>query len=513
MSPVDAVLTTASGPDESQTPSPRPAPAGGPDDFGQTFASVSGPDSGPSAGGDGAPGPRALAQTASTPASGAIAGERCGLGHDASRPSATGSDGNPAEDRHRPHAPRQDRAGQASSPVAAGSADGSGQTTSPGPAGAALPADRGTPETAGAAGASAAAGVTPQAGMHAGGSGAGPSPTTVDDHPIDGGTDPAGAGSATAPGTSAAGVGVSVSHQTSSGAPDQDASATAPGSPGAPPASSGTLSGLPGSPTAPGGAAPSVAGAPPGLVGSASPAPGQDSSGNAPVLSPAANGPAPAARADAGGQANANAVTTPHSALATGGTVDQSTGNGPSTPNPVSPAAGASPGAGATPAGGAMTPPASANVPSGPAPGAAPGTATAQPSPTPAQQVVTVLAPLRSEEDGVHQVTIGLQPAGMGTVKATITVDNGQVAVQLGADSDDAHDALRQSLPLLQHELSKDGQPATVVLSDTDQERPSRSQTEVAERKPGIDDDADIDGAALPTASSGPRAGRIDLRL
>ena len=89
----------------------------------------------------------------------------------------------------------------------------------------------------------------------------------------------------------------------------------------------------------------------------------------------------------------------------------------------------------------------------------------ASPPPTPAQQVVTVLAPLRSSLDGTHEVTIGLEPEGLGTVKATITVSAGQVVVQLGADNDQARDALRQALPLLKHELGGDGSSASVLLS------------------------------------------------
>jgi len=136
--------------------------------------------------------------------------------------------------------------------------------------------------------------------------------------------------------------------------------------------------------------------------------------------------------------------------------------------------------------------------------------ATAPPPPTPAQQVVTVLAPLRSSPDGTHEVTIGLQPEGLGTVKATVTVSAGQVVVQLGTDNDQARDALRQALPLLKHELGGDGASTSVSLSNDNQPGRQATAQHTSTSTAGQDDDTDIVTAAAPAAAG---AGHIDLHL
>jgi flagellar hook-length control protein FliK len=133
--------------------------------------------------------------------------------------------------------------------------------------------------------------------------------------------------------------------------------------------------------------------------------------------------------------------------------------------------------------------------------------------PTPAQQVVTVLAPVHTSEDGTHEVTIGLEPEGLGTVKATITVSAGQVVVQLGTDNDAARDALRQSLPLLRHELGGDGSSANVLLSHDGQ---SGGQAFARPRAlPGSVDDqtADDETTTAVVGAPAPTSGHIDLHL
>ncbi len=143
----------------------------------------------------------------------------------------------------------------------------------------------------------------------------------------------------------------------------------------------------------------------------------------------------------------------------------------------------------------------------------APAAAAPAPPPTPAQQVITLLAPLRSE-DGTHEVTIGLEPEGLGTVKATVTVSAGQVVVQLGTDNDQARDALRQSLPLLEHELSGDGSSANVHLSNEgDQGRPGFTPPGTAPDGDSVTDvdDGDITSTATRVATAS--RGHIDLHL
>lgn len=152
--------------------------------------------------------------------------------------------------------------------------------------------------------------------------------------------------------------------------------------------------------------------------------------------------------------------------------------------------------------------PASAPSPAGPPP-------LPTPPPTPAQQVVTVLAPLRSSPDGTHELTIGLEPEDLGTVKATVTVSAGQVVVQLGADNDQARDALRQALPLLRNELGGDGSSATVLLSGDGRQGRQAFPHAPSSTGSGSAEDADTDqSTATATAAPAARRGHnIDLRL
>ncbi|HTZ10480.1 MAG TPA: flagellar hook-length control protein FliK [Acidimicrobiales bacterium] len=179
---------------------------------------------------------------------------------------------------------------------------------------------------------------------------------------------------------------------------------------------------------------------------------------------------------------------------------------GPGTPSPATPAA-------ALPVAGAPVP---APAPAPPPAAAPPAPAlTAPPAPPAPQQVVTVLSPLRTTGDGTHEVTIALEPEGMGTVKATITVNAQQVTVQLGVDSDEARDALRQALPQLRHELGTDGSSATVLLSDGRQSSAQPHARPPAGGPAGADDeetDPDVPTpVTTPAATASP--GLVDLHL
>lgn len=125
-----------------------------------------------------------------------------------------------------------------------------------------------------------------------------------------------------------------------------------------------------------------------------------------------------------------------------------------------------------------------------------------------------MLAPLRSSADGTHEVTIGLQPEGLGTVKATITVSSQEIVVRLGTDNAETRDALRQALPLLKHELGGDGSSATVLLSDGDRQGRRALPGDAARTAsgPGTHDGAD-DPTAAPIAPPVLGAGHVDLHL
>ena len=91
---------------------------------------------------------------------------------------------------------------------------------------------------------------------------------------------------------------------------------------------------------------------------------------------------------------------------------------------------------------------------SGPDAAAAPSAA---PAPTPAAQLLPVLLPFRRSPDGVHELTVRLQPEELGPVQVTISVRDGSVHVHLLADSPASRDALRQALPSLRSEVERAG--------------------------------------------------------
>ncbi len=93
----------------------------------------------------------------------------------------------------------------------------------------------------------------------------------------------------------------------------------------------------------------------------------------------------------------------------------------------------------------------------------------AAPLPGVASQLVSVLAPLRPTPAGGHTVTIALEPAGLGEVRATIVSGPNDLVVRLAAATVDGERAVRAALPELQANLTSGGEHATVVLADTGQ--------------------------------------------
>ena len=124
------------------------------------------------------------------------------------------------------------------------------------------------------------------------------------------------------------------------------------------------------------------------------------------------------------------------------------------------------------------------------------------------------MAPLRTSIDGTHEVTIGLEPEGLGSVKATISVNAGQVVVQLGADNEQARHALRQALPLLRHELAGDGSSASVLVSSEGGDGRQASADGRTTAGNGSLEDDDFDDAAPPSSALAVSPqGHIDLHL
>ncbi|WP_030177113.1 flagellar hook-length control protein FliK [Spirillospora albida] len=96
------------------------------------------------------------------------------------------------------------------------------------------------------------------------------------------------------------------------------------------------------------------------------------------------------------------------------------------------------------------TPVTEVHAPDAPAPAS-------RPAPPPATQVAMQILPLREGPDGVHRLTVHLNPVDLGPVSVVAEVRDGTVHLQLSGMEDGAHDALRAALPELRKELEDGG--------------------------------------------------------
>jgi hypothetical protein len=79
-------------------------------------------------------------------------------------------------------------------------------------------------------------------------------------------------------------------------------------------------------------------------------------------------------------------------------------------------------------------------------------------------QVVQVIAPLRTSADGTYSLTLQLEPQGLGRVVAHLEVAGGQVSLHLSAETAEGHSALSDGMDRLAQSLSRPGSPANVHL-------------------------------------------------
>ena len=85
-------------------------------------------------------------------------------------------------------------------------------------------------------------------------------------------------------------------------------------------------------------------------------------------------------------------------------------------------------------------------------------TAVSQPGlPTPAEQVAMRLVPLRRGPDGIHRLTIHLNPEDLGPISVVAEVRGGAIAVQLHSATEAGRAALQASLPDLRQSLIEGG--------------------------------------------------------
>jgi len=142
-------------------------------------------------------------------------------------------------------------------------------------------------------------------------------------------------------------------------------------------------------------------------------------------------------------------------------------------------------------------------------------TAVSQPGlPTPAEQVAMRLVPLRRGADGIHRMTIHLNPDDLGPISVVAEVRGGAIAVQLHSATEAGRAALQASLPDLRQNLIDGGFGSCALdLQQGDQgqsqpqPQPNWSQSE---RRPAPGGPAPVE--ASPVA--GPESqSALDLRI
>jgi flagellar hook-length control protein FliK len=73
------------------------------------------------------------------------------------------------------------------------------------------------------------------------------------------------------------------------------------------------------------------------------------------------------------------------------------------------------------------------------------------------QQIVQVVAPLRSAKNGDYTLSLQLHPADLGAVTVRVEVQQGVLSVHMSAEHAHGHDALNQSLADLRTQLQSNG--------------------------------------------------------
>jgi flagellar hook-length control protein FliK len=132
-------------------------------------------------------------------------------------------------------------------------------------------------------------------------------------------------------------------------------------------------------------------------------------------------------------------------------------------------------------------------------------------SATPADQVVTALVPLRTKQDGTHELTIALHPAELGPIQLVARLDHGALHIDLASASEAARAVLRDALPQLRTDLVGAGFGSVGVVLGEGSNR-SRPQ----DQRPGQSFSNSRQSpvtTAVPIARSRAPAGRLDALL
>lgn len=153
------------------------------------------------------------------------------------------------------------------------------------------------------------------------------------------------------------------------------------------------------------------------------------------------------------------------------------------------------------------------------APAQAASAPTGPPAP-PATQIAMHVVPLRREADGVHRLTVHMNPEALGPVSLVAEIRDNAIQIQLVGSTDAGRDALRNALGDLRKELEEAGFSNTSL--DLRQDSPSGQERAFAQQSRSVRDVADgsngTPGApAAPAPDRGaparPGGSRLDLHV
>jgi len=80
-----------------------------------------------------------------------------------------------------------------------------------------------------------------------------------------------------------------------------------------------------------------------------------------------------------------------------------------------------------------------------------------QQSAEPYKQIASIIAPLRQMGDGAYNMTLRLNPAHLGSVEVAVSLNNGQISMQMSSDNAASRQMLRDSMNELRSSLQSSG--------------------------------------------------------
>jgi flagellar hook-length control protein FliK len=134
-------------------------------------------------------------------------------------------------------------------------------------------------------------------------------------------------------------------------------------------------------------------------------------------------------------------------------------------------------------------------------------------APPVAEQLASVIAPLKTGEDGSHQLMLALHPKELGTVRIQVQVHKDEVTVHLHADSAETVETLRESLSDLRTELETSGLHAGSLDVQTGDAEQFTRQFQHSGRSQEINTDDDVLQEIRELAQQLKSSSDLDIRM